>query len=324
MILIAVPLIIVGLQQLGGIPLLSDNARQDRYLNNFLPEYRFDTFLVNRGREMIVIPAVALAMRWLGGKRSLADALFVLLAGGGCVLTATRSPILTGVLIGLVLLVWRQRLARVSLTMAAIGISMIASEIGLGDADPKTTEVSIVERIGADVGEVRDLGWILMKQEERQLGSTFLAGLLPIPSFASDFTEEHHLRTVTLRAVGIPLTASHGGLRITFSGECFINFGWAGVIVGGLLYGWMCSRFDRLFHVLQVSREPYPLGALVVACAWVGFSFMMYLSGSAVGGTLKTYTFVLLLLCIHLRSPDDLAHFALHPVKTGLGADATS
>jgi len=315
LIAIAIPLIVVGLQQLGGIPLLSGNIRQDRYLQNFLPEYRFDNFMVNRGREMIVIPSVALAMRWFAGRRSVVDALFVLIAFVSCLLTAIRSPILTGVLIGLVLLIWRRRAGKVAVTVAAISMGLIASEVGLGDADPRATQVPMLERIGADFVEVRDLGWILMKQDERQLGTTFLAGLLPIPSFASDFTEEHHLRTVTLRAVGIPLTAAHGGLRITISGEWFINFGWAGVIVGGLIFGWMCSRFTRMFHVLRKSPEAYPVGALVLACAWVSFSFMVYLSGSAVGGTLKTYAAVILALSLRLRRTERLGQFAFATLR---------
>jgi hypothetical protein len=125
--------------------------------------------------------------------------------------------------------------------------------------------------------------------------------LVPIPSFASDFTQTYHLRTVTLNAIGFPLTAAHGGLRITYSGEWYLNFGWAGVVVGGLLYGWMCSWFSGLFYRLRTASNLYPVGACVVACAWATLSFMVYMSGSASGGTLKTYGAVLIVFLFRLR-----------------------
>lgn len=300
LILVSVPLILFGLSQLGGIPLFSDNMRQDRYLLNFLPEYRLATFLVNRGREMIVIPAAVLGLGWFFGRRRIVDLLFVGISAISCLLTATRAPILAGVLIVLVVLVCRGKAASVMFTIVAIAAGLIVSEIALGDAGPSATGDTAIERVGADIGEVRDLGWFLMKDDQRYWGLTFLAGLLPIPSFASDFTETYHLRTLTLNAIGISLTAAHGGLRITYSGEWYLNFGWPGVIFGGLLYGWLCSRFSRIFHILQITSESYPVGMCMLACAWVACSFMVYLSGSAVGGTLKTYSAVVFVLCIGL------------------------
>jgi hypothetical protein len=300
LILIGVPLIIIGLQQLGGIPLISDNVRQDRYLLNFLPEYRFDAFLVNRGREMIVIPTAALVLAWFFRRRAAVDILFVGLAVAGCLLTATRSPILIGLLFVLMVLVWRRRINAVVLTVAILSGGLIGSEVALGDASPIATEGSTMERIGADLGEVRDLGWVLAKQQDFYWGRTFLAGLIPLPSFASDFTDAYHLRTITLSTIGYPLTAAHGGLRITYTGECYLNFGWPGVIGGGLFYGWMCSKFSHLFHFLRAGSSKYPVGAYLLTCAWVGCSFMVYLSGSATFGTLKTYSAVLFALCAGL------------------------
>ena len=179
---------------------------------------------------------------------------------------------------------------------------LIASEIALGgDSNTSTGEWTTLQGIGADLAEVRDLGWVLLKQDEPYWGLTFIAGLVPIPSFASDFTQTYHLRTVTLNAIGFPLTAAHGGLRITYSGEWYLNFGWPGVVVGGLLYGWMCSWFSGLFHRLRAASSAYPVGACVVACAWATVSFMVYMSGSASGGTLKTYGAVLFVFLFRLR-----------------------
>jgi oligosaccharide repeat unit polymerase len=301
LVLICVPLIVIGLQRLGGIPLLSDNVRQSRYLLNFLPDHRFDAFLVNRGREMIVIPMAGLVLGLLCKRRSLVDALFVVLAVAGCLLTATRSPILTGTLFVLVILIWKRNFSAVVLTVVAIVAGLVASEAALGDSMPNAGEIATLERIGSDVGEVRDLGWILSRQDERYWGLTFLAGALPIPSFASDFTETFHLRTVTLNAIGFSLYSAHGGLRITYSGEWFLNFGWAGVIVGGVLYGWLCSRFSGLFHRLRRDSWEHPVGGYMLACAWVACSFMLYVSGSATGGTVKTYAGVLVVLAFRLR-----------------------
>jgi hypothetical protein len=301
LIVIAIPLIVIGLQQLGGIPLLSDSPRHDRYLLNFTPEHRLDTFLVNRGREIIVFPAAALAVAWFFGKRRAVDILFVALAAVSCLLTATRAPLLIGVLVVTVMFVWRGHFRAVCLIGAAALAGLIGSEVALGvDSSPGTSEWTTLERIGADVSEVRDLAWTLRKHDEPYWGRTFLAGLLPIPAAQSDFTETYHLRTITLEAIGIPLTAAHGGLRITYSGEWFLNFGWPGVVMGGVLNGWMCSRFSSLFHRLR-NFSLYPSGAFAVACAWVSLSFMIYMAGTGAGGTLKTYCAALAVLLLRLR-----------------------
>jgi oligosaccharide repeat unit polymerase len=301
-ILLAIPLIVIGLQSLGGIPLLSDNPRHDRYLMNFTDEHRMDNFLVNRGREAVVFPAAALALSWYLRKRRVVDALLAVLALGSSLLTATRSPLLISASTVMVVLIWKGRFKVVFLTLAAVLGGLVLSEIALGtDSNTGASDWSTIERLGADVAEVRDLGWTLVKHDGNYWGLTFLAGLLPIPAFASDFTQTYHLRTVTLNAIGIPLSAAHGGLRITFSGECYLNFGWSGVVIGGLFYGWACARFSALFHRLRAASEGYPVGAYILSCAWVAASFMIYMSSSASGGTLKTYAGVLLLLTFRLQ-----------------------
>ena len=321
LVLIAVPLIVIGLQRLGGIPLLSDNPRHDRYLLNFTPEHRLDTFLVNRGREMIVFPAAALMLGWYLRKRKIGDALFVAVAGLSCLLTATRSPLLIGLSIVTVVLVWKNRIKTVAFTVLTALAALVASEMALGtDSGPNSGEWSTIERFGADVAEVRDLGWILLKQDERYWGKTFIAGLVPIPSFASDFTQTYHMRTITLEAIGIPLTAAHGGLRITYSGEWFLNFGWFGVVLGGVLYGWMCAYFSTLFHRLTRSSTEYPVGTLLLACAWVALSFMIYMGGTGTGGTLKTYAGILALLLFRLPQYNRRARYAVEPQYAGAAA----
>jgi hypothetical protein len=302
LIVISIPLIIFGLQQLGGIPLLSDNLRHDRYLLNFTSEHRLDTFLVNRGREFIVFPAAALALGWFLKKRRITDLLFVAAAAVSALLTATRSPLLIGMSIVMMVLVWRNEFKAVVLTVVAVLAALLASEIVLGgDANTASDEWTVIQRIGADVAEVRDLAWTLSRQDELFWGRTFLAGLVPVPAFATDFTQTYHLRTITLEAIHIPLSAGHGGLRITYSGEWFINFGWPGVVIGGFLYGWMCSWFSAIFHHLRSASALYPVGTFLAACAWVALSFMVYISSSGAGGTLKTYVAVLLLLGFGLR-----------------------
>ncbi len=321
LIVLAIPLIVIGLQRLGGIPLLSDSPRNDRYLLNFTPEHRLDTFLVNRGRETIVFPAIALAVGWYFNKRRIVDVLFVVVAAISCLLTATRAPLLIGVSIATVVLVWKNRFSAVFITAAMAFLVLIGSEIALGvDSDP-TAQWTTLERIGADVAEARDLAWVLVKHDQPYWGRTFIAGLLPIPSFASDFTQTYHLRTVTLEAIGIPLTAAHGGLRVTYSGEWYLNFGWPGVVLGGLLYGWMCSWFSSLFHRQRAARGAYPIGTFMLACAWVTVSFMIYMAGTGAGGTLKTYGAVLAVLLFRL--PRSAARVPAHRSALGLSSCVT-
>ena len=176
LILVAIPLIVLGLQSLGGIPLLSDNPRHDRYLLNFTSEHRLDNFLVNRGREIVVFPAAALALSWYFQKRRVTDATFAFLAAASCLLTATRSPVLICVLIITTLLVWKGRFNTVFLTIAIVLAGLIVSEIALGtDGNAGAGEWTAVGRIGSDLGEVRDLAWTLVKHDGNYWGLTLVA-----------------------------------------------------------------------------------------------------------------------------------------------------
>src|SRR5262249_13056496 len=120
LICIGIVLIFYGLFQLGGIPLLNENADKNRYDKYFWPDYRMAAFLVNRGRESIVIPTSLLLLRWFSGRRTVLDTLLILASCAGCALTATRAPL---TLVFLIVLMIMLAMGRVKgLLLMAIGL----------------------------------------------------------------------------------------------------------------------------------------------------------------------------------------------------------
>src|SRR5262249_10136114 len=156
----------------------------NRYDKYFWPDYRVAAFLVNRGRESIVIPTSLLLLRWFSGRRTVLDTLLILASCAGCALTATRAPL---TLVFLIVLMIMLSMGRVKgLLLMAIGLlsSYLAITALLNYND--LASGGVIESIGVAFPEVRDLAWILSRQDERYWGLTFLAGILPLPAFLSE------------------------------------------------------------------------------------------------------------------------------------------
>src|SRR5207249_4239306 len=122
---------------------------------------------------------------------------------------------------------------------------------------------------GSALPEIRDLGWMFqLTHGDRWWGSTFVQPVLPLPSFAVPWVEEHSLRTVTTKLIGLD-RESTGGLRLTLAGESFLNFGTLGVLAICFCWGLAVRWLNSGIRSLSTSRLHTYL--LSLALSWIAF-----------------------------------------------------
>ena len=128
--------------------------------------------------------------------------------------------------------------------------------------------------------EVNDFGYLLSEWDHQLFyGATWAAAMWPVPSSISSFKDTYALALLTKDIVGIPREAEHGGLRILIFGEAFVNFGYCGVIVVGLIYGVLLQIMNGIFAWVRGREAPI---VLLVTSVFILLFGQMYLSGSAV------------------------------------------
>lgn len=110
---------------------------------------------------------------------------------------------------------------------------------------------------GDNLIDTRDAAWVLSQWDfEPLLGRTYLGGLASmIPSGIFPQKKQWHLGLTGVRIVGWD-PDQHFGLRITFFGEAFLNFGVAGVVVLGALMGSLFGLLLRTLHLIAAKRPP--------------------------------------------------------------------
>jgi oligosaccharide repeat unit polymerase len=111
--------------------------------------------------------------------------------------------------------------------------------------------------LGDNLIDVRDAAWVMSQWDFQPLdGRTYLGGLTAmLPSGVFPMKKEWHLGLTAIRIVGWD-PEEHFGLRITFFGESFLNFGPAGVIGLGVIMGCLFGTLLRLLHMISTRRPP--------------------------------------------------------------------
>jgi hypothetical protein len=110
---------------------------------------------------------------------------------------------------------------------------------------------------GDNLIDTRDAAWVLSQWDfEPLMGTTYLGGLTAmLPSGVFPQKKQWHLGLTGLRIVGWN-PDQHFGLRITFFGESFLNFGPAGVVTLGLILGAVFGVLLRAVHLASGKRPP--------------------------------------------------------------------
>jgi len=105
--------------------------------------------------------------------------------------------------------------------------------------------------------DMRDFAWIYSNwNHQLWLGRTYLSGIATfVPRSMLEFRETWTLGVVTNSTVGID-NDLHPGLKPGLFGESFFNFGWAGSLAVGLIFGLILRKVD--LDVKSTFEGPSP------------------------------------------------------------------
>ena len=260
-------LIILPMAVTGAIPLIGGGQGTDvRYemlsSGGARPLYHFATGLVPVVSAALL---VSILRRWR--KPPVHDLVLLAVMATLQVLSGNRLPLAIAMFMGATLLTLEFRLPRwvfpplyvffLGLFMFLGGFSslMRTDRDRLKDVDPFFTSLSEVY-MGNNVIDLRDGAWVMGHWDFQPLfGETYLGGLTAMaPSALFPKKHDWHLGLTAVRMVGMDPT-THFGLRITFFGEAFLNFGWAGVLGMAALIGTLWGTLLRAMHLLAQGQR---------------------------------------------------------------------
>lgn len=181
-------------------------------------------------------------------------------------LSGNRFPLAIAAFVALTLLSMERRLPRV-LLLGAFAACMVfftglSGFTGLlrQDRDQLTEGNAVLNSVqaaftGDNLIDVRDAAWVLSQWDfDPLMGRTYLGGLASmLPSGVFPQKKEWHLGLTGVRIVGWD-DQNHFGLRITFFGEAFLNFGLAGVLALGTVLGILFGTLLRAVHQAAQKR----------------------------------------------------------------------
>jgi hypothetical protein len=155
--------------------------------------------------------------------------------------------------------------------------------------------------LGNNLIDIRDASWVFGNWDyDPLLGRTYLAGLAAfVPSALFPERKEWHLGLTCIRIVGWD-EEKHFGIRITFFGESFLNFGWAGVIGLGVLIGTLYAVLLHLLHLARNDATPCLYRNLRIV---TGMQMCYPLSNSSNAFTFWAMLSLLVVLAIVVETP---------------------
>ena len=183
-------------------------------------------FIQFRGKKYLFLSLVFLSICFFMGRRSL-----------------LLSP-LAGIL--LMYFVYKGRRLKISYVILLV-VFTINFVFVLDDFRHERTSnsYSVVDKIkyGNSFSDARDFAFVLSGRNDEYLyGKTYLAGLMSfIPSSFSDFRTEWAIGHVSLKMAGVYEGGwtEHGGLRGGSFMESYLNFGYLGIILISIIYGYI-------------------------------------------------------------------------------------
>jgi len=251
----------------GTIPLLAENAAEARFAmiqsDAARAAYHAGTAILPFITGGLLMFIIRRPIRMLGLDGWVAGAILAIQ-----VLTSNRLPLAITLFVTLSLLTLEMRWPRALLLMAFsgffVGFTMLTGFTSILRQDRGQLErgdlvaSSLSEAfLGDNLIDVRDASWVFSKWDyEPLLGRTYLGGLTAmLPSGIFPMKKEWHLGLTAIRIVGWD-PDEHFGLRITFFGEAFLNFGPAGVVGLALILGCLFGTLLRTLHLAAAKRPP--------------------------------------------------------------------
>jgi oligosaccharide repeat unit polymerase len=183
------------------------------------------------------------------------------------ILTSNRLPLAITLIVTTTLLSMERRWPRILLLAAFAGYIVLFTGLSGFTSilrqdrsaleDGNIVRQSVSEAfLGDNLIDLRDASWVFSHwNHDPLMGKTYLGGLVAmVPSGIFPQKKEWHLGLTGVRIVGWN-PEHHFGLRITFFGEAFLNFGWIGVAAIALILGSIFGVLLRMLH-LAGSKSP--------------------------------------------------------------------
>lgn len=251
----------------GVIPLLAEDAALARAGNMDSDTQRA---LYNLGTALMPFVSSGLVMlclrrpaRILGIDGALAGSVVLVQ-----LLSGNRFPLAITAFVTFTLLTMERRLPRALIAAGFAGCMVLFTGLsgftGLlrQDRDQLTSGNPVAASleaafVGDNLIDIRDAAWVFSQWDfDPLLGRTYLGGLVSMmPSGLFPQKKEWHLGLTGVRIVGWD-PDKHFGLRITFFGEAFLNFGLAGVLTLGTVLGILLGTLLRAVHQAAEKRPP--------------------------------------------------------------------
>lgn len=227
-------------------------------------------------------------------------------------LTSNRLPIALTLLVFVALLSMEIRLPRPLLVLA--GAAFIAFYLGLSGfssivrqnreafSEGNIVEASFREAfLGNNLSDLRDGAWVFGEWDYEPLnGMTYLGAVAAfLPSAVFPAKKDAYLGLVALRIVHWP-TEDHFGLRLSFFGESFLNFGLAGTVGLGIVMGSLFGYLLRCLHLAAAAAQPCLARNLVIV---LKLQLALTLANSSEGFVFWSLLGLLFLLWLMVRRP---------------------
>jgi len=281
-----------------------------------------DEWLINRAMDLITV-ALPLVLFKAVKRRGLVIILVGMIGSLALMLPLRRANPLSVVMTLFILLgMKKQRVHSLILRVVVVIVIIYAASQGLfmwaasGEgSDPHQLLVTT----SSALPEIRDLGWtISLLGNERLNGATFVQAVLPLPSIASGWSHNNSLRAVTTRVIGLDQEMTTGGLRLTITGEGYVNAGYMGVVLAGVLWGIFMGWSEKLLDAARRFEKVHLWHAAALFFVWI--SFWLYLAGTQAAATIKGGILLLLMigfLAKRLAPRREIAEGAAYSIATG-------
>lgn len=232
-------------------------------------------------RKLVVVVSLAAPALLLGRRLSWRSVALFVFALGTVALTANRERTFFMLLFApACLLVLRKRSFLTLIAVAPVIFLVFFLTDSFLKAGNELEARPVAEVAGSVLPEVRDLGWTLNLWNGSALhGKTYVADLVPLPSAIFPFKDEFTVGAITREAVGAGDDAPNFSLRITGYGEAWLNFGFVGVALFGVLLGWLIHVGEVFLAVASMRSSVHFYGAAAVVLVPILY---LYLAGTAV------------------------------------------
>lgn len=166
-----------------------------------------------------------------------------------------------------------RRVARaLPLAVVLLLVALYLADLRVGQYDPLLTLASTGYDLfyGNNFSDLRDFAWVLAYWDGDWLGGrTQLAGLMGfVPAILSPFRTSWSWGRVSTDIVGLgtrEVDSAHPGLRPGAFGEIYLNFGLIGVVVGGLLLGFLVVRLHAATKNAVETLPPFEAKLMILA-----------------------------------------------------------